>query len=227
MCIAAEMGILRGRPFGGVMILLKHDLSTQTLCANERLVVVKLCNLLLGSVYFPCAGTADRELIIENICDQIDDWIEWYSECDCIIGGDYNTQLNDSSVQCSRLLSNFMAKNEIHLCDALFNLLNKPTYVNDSLGCSSSINHFLVSNICDVLSYDVLDPNINFSDHMPIVISYLCDKTGEVVNHIGEDSSSNDAQSNIRYLRWDYYTLISCHTTITLASTSVMFLKPS
>jgi hypothetical protein len=39
---------------------------------------------------------------------------------------------------------------------------------------------------------------------MPIVISYLCDKTWEVVNHIREYSSSNDAQSNIWYLCWDY-----------------------
>jgi exonuclease III len=144
MCNAVEMGILRGRLFGGVMILLKHDLLhlTQTLCANERLVVIRLSNLLLCNVYFPCAGTADRELIIESLCDQIDDWIERFCECDCIIGGDFNMQLNDNSVQCSTLLSNFIAKNELHLCSALFNLLNKPTYVNDSLGCSSSIDHF-------------------------------------------------------------------------------------
>ena len=55
MSSAVESGILRGRPFGGVMILLKHGLShlTRTLCANDRLVIVKLSNLLLCNVYFP------------------------------------------------------------------------------------------------------------------------------------------------------------------------------
>ena len=40
---ADEVGILRGRPYGGVMVLMMHELLhlIQTLCANERLIVIK------------------------------------------------------------------------------------------------------------------------------------------------------------------------------------------
>jgi hypothetical protein len=54
-----EIGVLGGRPLGGVMILAKHSLTQfiNTLCANVRLVVLKIGNILFGNVYLSYVGT--------------------------------------------------------------------------------------------------------------------------------------------------------------------------
>jgi len=60
-----ESGMLRGRPFGGLMNLVKNDLRnvTQTIHSEERFTIVKLANYLLINIYLPCVGTKDRLLI--------------------------------------------------------------------------------------------------------------------------------------------------------------------
>jgi len=64
-----ETGILRGRPFGGLMCMIKNDLHTliQTIHSEERFVIVKVANFLSINVYLPCVGTGDRLLICEDI----------------------------------------------------------------------------------------------------------------------------------------------------------------
>ena len=216
---AVEVGILRGRPYGGVMVLLKHELShlTQTLCANERLIVIKMHNLLLFNVYFPCAGTVNRGLIFEELCDQIDDWIDKYSDgdcdCECIIGGDLNIDLGETCSE-SRILTNFMAKHGLQPCDAIFHQDNIPTYINESLGCSSTIDHFLINNSRYVDIYEVLDPHVNFSDHLPILVSYMCNIPDDADKHSSDVMSDRDGPPNIKYLRWDYADILSyyCYT---------------
>jgi len=49
-------GILRGRPFGGTIILIKNDLRqvTHTVHCDERYVIVKVTNYLFVNVYMPC-----------------------------------------------------------------------------------------------------------------------------------------------------------------------------
>ena len=60
-----EAGVLKGRPFGGLMTLVKNDLRSQlkTVHSHDRFVIVKLANYLLINVYLPCVGTKDRLLI--------------------------------------------------------------------------------------------------------------------------------------------------------------------
>ena len=210
MSSAVESGVLRGRPFGGVMVLIKHSLSqsVQTLCADERLVVVKLCNLLLFNVYLPCVGTENRDLLTDGLCDQMDDWVDKYSDCDCIIGGDFNMNFNYTSAS-SSIMQSFISKHELEICNYVFSKQDKPTYVNDSLGCSSVIDYFVVKKRCHVSSFDVLDPSINFSDHMPILITYTCNRVGACVNQNSSNISHNDVKCNVQYLRWDYADKIS------------------
>jgi len=70
-----EAGVLRpkGRPFGGLMTLVKNDLRSQlkTVHSDDRFVIVKLANYLLINVYLPCLGTKDRLLICENIFENL------------------------------------------------------------------------------------------------------------------------------------------------------------
>ena len=67
MSRCVESGMLRGRPFGGVIILVKKNLREHTVMVHceERFVIVKIFNYLFVNVYLPCCGTVDRL----SICD--------------------------------------------------------------------------------------------------------------------------------------------------------------
>jgi len=58
MSKAVESGILRGRPFGGVSILINNNI--RQLCSSifcfERYVIIKVANYLIANVYLPCRG---------------------------------------------------------------------------------------------------------------------------------------------------------------------------
>ena len=62
MRACVESGVLRGRPFGGVMTLVhkKWLKCTELVCATDRYVVVLVGNLLIANVYMPCAGSPNR-----------------------------------------------------------------------------------------------------------------------------------------------------------------------
>jgi len=46
--------------------------------------------------------------------------------------------------------------------------------VNESLGHSSVIDYFICDTGDDIVDYSVLDPEINLSDHLPVVIKCKC-----------------------------------------------------
>ena len=64
-----ETGILRGRPFGGLMTLIRNDLRylTKTIHSEDRFSVIRMANYLIINVYLPCVGTRDRMLTCEDI----------------------------------------------------------------------------------------------------------------------------------------------------------------
>ena len=68
------------------MILLKNSLLPVSNCiyASERIVIIKVGDLLCINVYFPCVGTVDRQLICEEILSDIYSWRYKYPECGCI-----------------------------------------------------------------------------------------------------------------------------------------------
>jgi len=62
MASRLESGMLRGRPFGGIMTLISKTLRKQTVTIHceERFSVVKVFNRLFINVYLPCSGSSDR-----------------------------------------------------------------------------------------------------------------------------------------------------------------------
>ena len=69
MSSRVEAGMLRGRPYGGVMTLIKKSLGNVTamIHCEDRFVVVKILNCLFINVYLPCSGTSDRQAVYENL----------------------------------------------------------------------------------------------------------------------------------------------------------------
>ena len=56
-----DSGILRGRPFGGVVTLINNRLRsvTETICCDECYCIVRVANYFIVNVYLPCVGTSD------------------------------------------------------------------------------------------------------------------------------------------------------------------------
>jgi len=85
-------GLMRGRPYGGVAILVRSEmaLKCQLVCCSDRYVIVKWRDALLVCVYMPCKGTTNYEDsyrdtiadITAVIHDNVHRWL--------ICGGDLN-----------------------------------------------------------------------------------------------------------------------------------------
>ena len=52
-------------------------------------------------------------------------------------------------------------------CDEMFSSSKRCTYVNEALHKHSYIDYMLTSCLDDVTEFDVLDPDVNYSDHLP------------------------------------------------------------
>ena len=92
--------------------------------------------------------------------------------CECIIAGDFNTNLESIDI-IAKNVKEFAHKNTPLRCDELFGKTHVATYINDSLHHQSTIDYVLTTSRECVIEFDVLDPDINFSDHLPIIITFV------------------------------------------------------
>jgi len=216
MLNAVESGIIYGRPFGGVMTLIKNSLRpfTQFIFSNERCTIVKLLNYIIVNVYLPCAGTADRLQIIDNLFSEISLQLEPFSGYVYLIGGDFNCNV-DHNDPAARMVIEFINEHQLIRCDECVGPKAAYTYCNESLNCRSCIDFFFVSdsdrNCID--KFKVIDEGSNLSDHLPINVVCVCDDVNTSVN-----SAPAKAKASLQeYLRWDhadlpaYYSLTGTH----------------
>jgi len=166
--------MIYGRPFGGVITLISNKLRTitETVCCSERFTVVRIADCLLVNVYLPCAGTTDRELLCEDLLSEICSWCEQYNNCNIVIGGDLNVDI-DSGSNIACMLRRFIDNCALSRCDELFPNNLPYTYVNHSLNQQSHIDYIFVSTDETVTNFAVLDPDVNFSDHLPLTATVL------------------------------------------------------
>ena len=202
MSKSVEAGMLRGRPFGGVMVLIRDDLRTvtETIYCEERFAILRVGNYLIATVYFPCVGSNDRYLLCEEILYTISAWRARYTELEFMLAGDFNVNLDNSGDCIVKLFSNFMRTFNLSRCDDLFPNQKAPTYVNLSLDQESQIDFILVSNPSYITDFHVLDPSINFSDHLPLCVTA---KLTNVCNTKPIVSSHKNVNFTLTQLRWD------------------------
>jgi len=68
----------------------------------------------------------------------------------------------------------------------VFPVADRLTYYNESLQCGSVIDYFLTSNLKDTIAFNILDLDINLSDHRPIMaVCVYCDNTCKPVSTTG------------------------------------------
>lgn len=162
-------GPLMGRPFGGTAILIKNEFinATVNIIACERFCVVKVVNWLLINVYLPCSGTDNRMLIYDDIFCELQSIMLGHADCDCLVGGDFNSDLSDCRAHAANtVINDFIVSNKLHRCDVLFPAATKYTYVSESLNCASTIDYMLTSDPLLTVAYNILDIDINLSDHL-------------------------------------------------------------
>ena len=176
---------------------------TRVVCAEERYVIVTVGNILLMNLYLPCAGSVNRQYIYDEVFCNLLSWIDNYPDHMLILGGDLNVDI-DNVCPISTLVNKFVFDCNLHRCDTLFNVGSTlSTYYNEALGTESNIDYFLVSDVSSVLSFSVLDPEANLSDHRPIVIS--CS-----IKNLIDDSLDVNYKNHKKpnpQLRWDYANL--------------------
>ena len=81
-------------------------------------------------------------------------------------------------------------------CDVLFPSINPVTYVNTALNQESCIDYVLVSCGRSVCNFSIMDPDVNFSDHLPLLATVALSVTVT-------DGCRQHGQANIQYPRWD------------------------
>ncbi len=209
-------GLLRGRPFGGLAILVKESLRKfcSVVQANERFIAVKFCDVLLINVYFPCSSRQDYKDISIDILSQLELVIE--SSDKVIIGGDFNCNL-DVDNWSSNLLSDFMSNCGLLQCNKLcskYDSLSAYTYVHESLEQYSYLDYFLISKNLSALLSDlqICYDELNFSDHMPVYIqldNFLkCNFASDVPASAVPIAQGSVADVCLKY-RWDHADLMA------------------
>jgi len=201
MSSSVETGILRGRPYGGVAIMINNRLRqyTRTICAAERYVIVKISNYLFVNWHLPCSGTSNRQLIIEEILAEVDTCIKYHNDCNLVLGGDFNCDL-DSSDSVTNIISDFMKENNLHRCDSAAGSTKAFTYCSDALGHYSCIDFVLMSDVVNLCSYSVKECGSNLSDHLPVMVQFTCDVEQ---NRKGPGREAANGNKQQQCLRWD------------------------
>jgi len=206
MSTVVETGMLRGRPFGGVMCLINNRLRTvtKTVYCSERYIVIKVCDCIIVDIYLPCTGSANRELICGDTLAEISGWCQRYNDCNVVIAGDFNVDL-DCNSNIARSVCNFADRLSLVRCDKLFSNEYQPTYVNFALNQRSRIDYILASPECNITEFSVVDPDVNFSDHLPLLAAIECSPSVSTRN-----VKSNPTVDNTHtQLRWDHADLDS------------------
>jgi len=105
-----------------------------------------------------------------------------------------------------RILQSLIISHNRSVClyrsDDLFPDQKTPTYINMALGQENQIDYiYRTSYPCSISDFQVLDPNVNFSYHVPIRISAKLIDTGNTLKT--SDTLSNHNDFTISQLRWD------------------------
>ncbi len=202
-----ESGPLIGRPFGGTMILVKNELLAVSECIHtaERFVIVRVGNILFVNVYLPCIGTANRDLISNEIFAEISAWKNKHDTCGCILAGDFNSDL-DSQNASTVDISTFLVDNSLTRCDLQFKSNVSYTFSNEKSNHYSKLDYITYYDV-HVKHYDVIESSTNLSDHLPVVV--VCDCCIDV-NCLNSNTRCNG--DSVPHLRWDHADIIGYYS---------------
>ena len=193
-----ESDIFYGRPYGGTMFMINNNLRSfvETVHSSERYAVIRVFNYLIFNVYFPCSGSLNKNLICDELICEIDSWCDQFNTCEMIIAGDFNSNLNGTDYVSNCVRDLFVRRNVV-CCDSIFPDNVQATYVNDSLGHYSLIDHVATSVPHAVLNYIAPEVSSNFSDHTPIMAVFNITVNNQTHNVVSSKHCSINNVCNV------------------------------
>ena len=174
--VDATLGIISGRPYGGVGFLWKKGLDANVSiieCEFDWLCVIKICDgkkeYVLINVYLPYECVDNRDdysdclaklnVVIENI----------NTTCITVIG-DFNANLSKQSMF-GEMLLNFCSENNSDIVDKTILPADTYTYVSSAWGTTSWLDHVLcTSDAKDCTTHIEVMYDCIFSDHHPVLV---------------------------------------------------------
>jgi len=131
-------------------------------------------------------------------------WRSQHADCGCVLAGDFNADL-DTHCAMSDYVNKFLTDNKFSRSDFTSANGAKYTYVNESLNQYSKIDYIVADNV-PVINYDVIDPDVNFSDHLPVTVKCIIDTE---FFRCKDYKILNDDDKSVLRLRWDRADLLS------------------
>jgi len=167
--------VLYGRPYGGVLTMIKKKYSQfiKPIAIRERFVILKLNNFIFINCYFPCElSRNDVDDLLLEITSDLSDCLDSVSYDGIIIAGDFNCNLNNNSLQ-SQKIKEFLNSYNIGYIDiACFNSSDIDTFGNISRGAFSVIDYVCVSN--NFISNSVTNYNVHLYNIFTLTMNLFC-----------------------------------------------------
>ena len=205
---AVTTSVLRGRPYGGVAILVNKSLTCylriKLIKALERTVLISLGNTIFVNVYLPYKSpTVVTE--VENILDEISGLLHNYQGFSLVFGGDLNTDIHVGS-DVTAVIRSFMNRHHLNVVDFNLDVASCVTYRHKTLPAKSYVDFLTVSDdlINDFHGFYILDHALELSDHQPIILTITEDWFKNNSNVKCDQPSEKPRVAN---LRWDHANL--------------------
>ena len=97
---------------------------------------------MLCGIYLPCSDTPDRSVICNAILLELWSYIEQYPDCNHLIAGEINTNLDTNTD-----IASFIRLHDLSRCYNVFNSNAMYTYVNDALNQQSTVDYRLCFDV--------------------------------------------------------------------------------
>ena len=162
---------------------------------------------LIHNVYLPCRGTDSRLLLCQDTLLDMWSWRGQFPDCHCIVAGDFNVDVDDNDVVAS-FVHDFCKSRELHSCYELFPDQKFISYSNDALGQASLLDYVFSDVLSSTVDFFVVDLDINFSDHSPILARFVIDASLNKNSFWSTQHYGNTNAGNVKYLRWDHGDLL-------------------
>ena len=93
-------------------------------------------------------------------------------------------------------MNDFIGAHNLSRLDLAYPVSSRCTYISESLNAQSCLDYFLTNNTECIAGYNILDLDINLSDHLPILA--VCNSSGSI------KCPNTEPATNITFLRWDH-----------------------
>ena len=193
--------ILRGRPYGGLAVLIRSKLADKAklVCMDSRYIAVTRGNILFVNVYLPSNDNSKeyRSALIDVLCS-ISEIIDQHSGYDVMVTGDFNFEFSQASWS-FRTLAELFDEYNIKPVPLSHRSPTTYSYCHETLQHYSLIDNFCVSDglISVVSDMSTVDVGNNMSDHLPIEVRLA-------MQDVPVECRDNDKTNDGSYqLRWD------------------------